>query len=477
MTGHIDTSPAASLAALEALRRTVLLVNRGRPIAARSVWIRDGAALAPREVERRYAVAIADRGPLELPSDTYVCMGAATLGSGRSVFVGGMQVKGVGRTAHAPPLAHPRVTDGRLAVDRVVRAIHGSAIVRELSALPQIPHDFALLVPRARGEREDFFLLGRQGSPLRLGHLHYLRGALCVKPYFTRIVLWRQLVNRFVGRTGDGLELDDVHALFDAIVDHAMLALAEARLFGLTDASWHDNADLFTRVFDTEDVEFHFGRPLRPPLGRHVVRPGETARLYFTRTTFATNANVMRDAYTCSLQYLQNALLAIEHIAEGVTYELRALDRRYGWAALRARYRDALARVLARWLAVAPAPATAAARELARQLPFVPEASSRPFAPRDLLIGLRDRKGRTAGATIGARLARHSAVTPERAERMLDGLDAERLVRERARFVARADAIERRGAAHRIAEYRTLLREVERAACAVRPGASNQQGD
>lgn len=461
--------PARSLAALHTFDREMFLNNPCERVAGDCIWIQEDAQLSTRDVERRFAVNIAEDGPLQLPSDTYVCMGASSLGSGRSVFVDGIQVKGVGRTAHAPPRKHHRVTDGWLAIDRAIREIHNTAIVGRLSSIPQLPLAFAVMLPRTgTAKHRERLLLGRRGSPIRISHLDYLRGASYIQPLYLRIGRWRRFVNHLAGTRGYGLALDDVHAVFDTVIDRALLAIAEARLFGLTFANWHDNGDLFARAFDTEDVSFHFGAPLRPD--KPLVREGETPRTYFTRTLWATVANTRRNVYACSLQYLQNAYIALDHLAAGVTYDQRAVDARYGWTRLRTGYRAALGQVLGRWLALPAHAAHAAAARLAKHVPLVPHADAVAFSTRELAEGLRDRDGRGAARTLGATLARHSALRPDAIDRMIAGLDRKRLAAERAELVATGAAIESGPAAHRVAAYRALLSRAERAASVIQIG-------
>ncbi len=460
-------SPAGSLAALRTFDRELFLRNACAKVPASCVWIQKDTRLTARDVESRFAINVVEGGPLEQISDSYVCMGAASLGSGRSVFVDGMQIKGVGRTAHAPPKRHARVTDGWFAMDRAIREIHGAAIVRRLSSIPQLPLAFAMVLPRG-DETSDRVLLGRRGTPIRVGHLDYLRGASYIHPLYLRMSRWRRFINRLVGKSGFGLEVDDVHAVFDAIVDRALLAIAEARLFGLTFANWHDNADLFARAFDCEDVEFHFGTPLRPRAPR--LGDGETAHTYFTRTLWASVANTRHDVYACSLQYLQNAFVALDHLAAGLTYDPQMLDARYGWARLRTGYRAALARVLARWLAVPDAAARSTATRLAELVPLVATAPSASFSPRELVEGVRNGGGVGPARALGARLASKTTLSSAALDAMMASLSGRRIAAERAELVAEATTIAGAAKPGRVAAYRKLFRRAESAASAVRVG-------
>lgn len=413
-------SPTSSLTALRVFARELMLENRCAPIAGRCVWT--NLRRTPRAIEKQFAIAVAPDGPRTHASDSYICMGASSLGSGRSVFVDGFQVKGVGRTAHAPPYKNPRVSDGWLALDRAVRELHGEAIVRRWWSLGTIPLAFAIVLPRgplAGGDRRgiDRVLLGRRGSPIRIGHLHYLRGASYIQPMYTRLGRWRRFANQLAGVPGTALDLDRLHALLDAIVDRALVAVAESRLLGLTAANWHDNADVFARAFDCEDIDYHFGAPLEP--GTAFVRPGESPRTYFTRNEWATVKNLKHDVFASSLQYLQNAFVALDHLGAGLTYDPRRLDARYGWAYLRRGYRAAQTQVAQRVFG----------RDVALPLVAGPKARPldvRPFAP--------------------AALAH--------------ALDGARLTRERDALVAEAIAIGERGGD--VAAYRRLFATISR---------------
>ncbi len=144
--------------------------------------------------------------------------------------------------------------------------------------------------------------------------------------------------------------------------------------------------------------------------------------------------------FACSLQYLQNAYVALDHLAAGLGYDLRAVDARYGWARLRTGYRAALAQVVARWLAVPGDAAWTAATRLAQLVPLVPAKPCAPFSPRDFAEGVRDRGGAGAARALGGRLARHTAMSPAQLDAMLASLSGERLHAERAELVAEAAA-------------------------------------
>jgi hypothetical protein len=442
----VNLDPADSLRALHALGPLILVDNPCRRAPARWLWSAEGHRGTPASLERRYGWVVAEEGGGERhPSDFYVCSGASTFGSGRSFFVDGVQMKGVGRTKLAPVTKDNLVSDGALLLERAVAEVHRTSVVRALWSVPSVPLAFALLLPRVRGAERDTVLLGRAGSPMRIGHLSFLRGSSYRLPYYARIAAWHRLVNGLHGVRATETTLDRIHALFDAVVANALTGVAESRLFGLAFANWPDNGDLLARPFDCEDLRFRFGRKLYADL-RLAPSADESPAVYFTRKVFNDKLD---DPYRCSLQFLHNAFLGLEHLGAALTYDESILAARYPWDALERGYRDALARALARVTGASPPRARRAATELCAAVPLVPRARLAAFAPRPLLDALAPRAAR-------ARLDTFCAALDQRA---IDATTA--ALKARARTIAAQPAV------RRLPAYRALFRDAESAASAL----------
>jgi hypothetical protein len=346
-------------------------------------------------------------------SDFYVCEGSLSAGSGRSVILDGLQVKGVGRTVQAPRHGDASQSDGRVLPRWMIDDVSRGALLARLLATPVLAPSASLLL--AKGERveatsfvleRDSFLVVREGSPLRLGHLQFLRGDSARLRRPLRLVLGRRMLN--VLRKGEddaAIDAAGLRAFLGELLDRALRLVAEVRLLCLYLTQVGDNADVFSRPFDFEDVLFCSPRCLFDPSLIYAPRPRESPADYFASHPFV-HAKV-RDPYWSSLANVHAAVSSVLLLAEAVGLRERAFKAFLSWASLRARYRGAVARSLAS-LVVVPKVRSAALERAARcfvsSLPLVPPFASpdaaSSWSSRDLINGIVGSRTRGRGGPM-----------------------------------------------------------------------------
>ena len=293
-----------------------------------------------------------------LPSDSYVCHGSRSQGSGRSVVKGRHQLKGVGRTLHAGYHSFHRDVNGALSLrDAAVEAFHEKRL-RNVLATPPLPVDFILLPTHAteplrmerRGElRADIrCVMGRRGSPLRLGHLEALASELrTVKESMVGSYLAHLVLASFGGVPSRDIEGRLVVA-FDSLLLRAVRLSAESQVYSLCFSCWPDNFDLFSRPVDVAETWYRFPEPLRditaPPA------PGATQ----TPSAWFRELHLTREHELSSTLYpIKNVFSAIHLVARECSMDRTALAARYSWDWLRDAYRDEVIGAVARILGIA----------------------------------------------------------------------------------------------------------------------------
>jgi|GEM_PF-1280468 len=279
-----------------------------------------------------------------LPSDSYICYGSTSQGSGRAVFKEQHQLKGVGRTRHVGHHDFFHDINGALSLREGATE---AAVARKLALVlntPPIPVDF-LLVPEQgphalilhpdSDETSDIrCIMGRRGSPFRAGHLDYLTAALRTRnenkvgSYLVHLLLSH---TSGVPATGIGPAL---LATFDIMMQRAIQLSAESLVYSLHCSYWPDNFDLFSRLFDVGETRFHFPGLLVD--AEDIVRPaeGESPTRFFARLTLSDKTD-----YSHTLYPLRNVLSAMRLIAREVSVATAALDARYPWEWLHATHR------------------------------------------------------------------------------------------------------------------------------------------
>ena len=273
-------------------------------------------------------------------SDSYICHGSASQGSGRSVIKGRHQLKGVGRTLHAGFHGFHRDVNGALALrDACVEAFHEKRLRRILGTRP-LPIDFILIPEHAtdalqveRGNRVDTDIrcvMGRRGSPLRLGHLEYM-AAECraVKESNVGSYLVHLLLSHFGGVPAHDIHVALLNA-FDVLLQRAVRLTAESQVYSLRFSYWPDNFDLFSRVVDVGETAYRFpellhdASPLRPP------RPGQSPHAYLSDADI-THAHEK----SFSLYPIRNVLSAMHLVWRSIDMDESQLDERFSWEWLR----------------------------------------------------------------------------------------------------------------------------------------------
>ncbi len=365
---------AQTLLALRVFGRRLLNENMCSPTRAECVYLAPelrgaGDADERQEYARRFALETVSppsflndvlwrRQCEKLPryvSDSYVCYGSDSTGSGRAVFVGDTQLKGVGRTVNAGVQRFYKDACGAYPFVEALRELLVTRLLEQVLAVPPIGVDFILL-HRRRGRESRFrtesdpagslgSIMGRRGSPLRHAHVDYLLGCLNDLPEVEAIVLWRKFVNRCLGRSGWDLSAAQLESFFLRVLANALSLVADVRLFGLDLANWRDNSDVFSRVFDLGDVRSTF--PLAPRGGaRARAATGESPCVYFRRWQDCIPA----PDYHHALNPLVQALRTLELICERAGYERRALHALFSWSRIERGYESALRRTLSRVL-------------------------------------------------------------------------------------------------------------------------------
>lgn len=247
-----------------------------------------------------------------LPSDSYVCYGGTSHGSGRSVFIDSHQVKGVGRTNHAVFHDFFQDMNGALGLRAALAELVHARLLERLLTVSPIPIDFALLRGGEKGSR---ILLGRRGSPIRVGHLDFLLSASRRYIGSERGLAWRRFINAALGKRTDKLSGRAAAEVFRTILSLAMITLVEVRFFDIKLCNWPDNGDVFSRIFDTEHISFGNNEPSgrTSPISPRYRRQPPGLWLRDQLFDSATNST-----HEYSLQCLQNASLAIDAIHQGL---------------------------------------------------------------------------------------------------------------------------------------------------------------
>jgi hypothetical protein len=355
--------PATSLALLRAFRSVFLVDNFARRAPATILWVdasEPRGRLRRRELVRTCAVELVpaptdptadDLAELvstceRVPSDAYSRTFYGAHGSGRSVFVGDYQLKGVGRTNHSVLHTSPRGTHGRIDLDVLVCELVKQRALAQIASTAPLP-DVAALVLHPAGPERPRFVLARRGSPLRVAHLTtLLERSQCWAPSLRPRVWASFLAGAFA--YGDRAIGDTLlrRAATDLLA-RACGEVADARLFALTLTNWPDNADLFCRTFDCEEIRFDWPASL---VERVRPRAGMPPRLAFQEELFTER----HDHFARSLQSLHNAFKAIDLFRGGLGLSAASLDRHLTFDRLDRLYRSALAKTLARLLGVSP---------------------------------------------------------------------------------------------------------------------------
>lgn len=279
-----------------------------------------------------------------LPSDSYICHGSTSQGSGRAVFKGQHQLKGVGRTRHVGHHDFFHDINGALSLrEAATEAAVASKLARVL-ATPPIPIDFLLvpeqgkhaliLHPDSHETRDIRCIMGRRGSPLRAGHLDYLTAALRTKnENKVGSFLVHLLLSHTSGVPASGIG-QALLATFEIMMQRAIRLSAESLVYSLHVSYWPDNFDLFSRPFDVGETRFHF--PALLANVEDIVRPdpGETPTRYFGRLKLSHKTD-----YSHTLFPIRNVFSAMRMIAREVNVAPSALDERYTWEWLHASHR------------------------------------------------------------------------------------------------------------------------------------------
>jgi hypothetical protein len=417
-----------TLRALEVFREGLFVSNPMVPVRARLVW--RSPTLRPQVTDSSltatcgYVIGAPADGFIGIEalgrrlahepvgySDFYVCEGSLSAGSGRSVLLDGLQVKGVGRTVQAPRHGDASQSDGRVLDHWMIDDVSRGFLLARLLTTPVLAPAASLLL--AKGERvdatsfvleRDSFLVVREGSPLRLGHLQFLRGDSARLRRPARLLLGRRMLN--VLRTGDddaAVEVPGLRAFFGELLDRAMRLVADVRILCVYLTQVADNADLFSRPFDFEDVLFCSPQSVFQPSAVRAPRPFESPADYFASHPFVYTE--VRDPYWSSLANMHAALSSVALLAEAVGLRERAFRALVSWGSLRARYRQAVARSLASLVEVGVRPSALerAARCFVASLPLVPpfaaSRDARSWSSRDLIDGVVASPGRTRSGT------------------------------------------------------------------------------
>lgn len=433
--------PIASLTTLRRIAPLLFYGNPCRPVAARLLWAdphltttgADSVTTTRETLERRFGVVVlpltaadfedgarfaeASAAPVAY-SDSYMCFGSSSFGSGRSVFVEEHQIKGVGRTVHCAFHDFQKDMDGRLHPLALANEILRQQALSRLLAIPPIRNELAMVTrDDPSGSRRPRLLLGRRGSPLRITHVTQFAAEAYRIPWRRRRASWAFLLQSACGVDRPSLSWRDAFGLFELIVGRALQLTADTRVWGLKIANWPDNGDLHARTFDCEDARIDFPLVERSD-GDCKAERSASPRRWLDEQEYLTARQ--RCHFTGSLQSLANAFLAIEAFCDGLGIDLDELDRHLTWARVERLYFRALNRSLAGLLFGRAPPLLPAARlrALYPYFPLVPRARLAPLRM-DRLVegfasGVRDaarpkgdglrREGGALGADLSARL-------------------------------------------------------------------------
>lgn len=287
----------------------------------------------------------------KLLADLYFCHGAISLGSGRAVFEGGYQLKGVGRTQLAGVHDYFVDSSGSSTLFASLIETANGAILEKVLTSGTMACDFVCLLGRTpeRVSADLRTILGRRGSPVRLTHLEFLRGSLLRYGRDVREARWLLLARELLEQVAPfphRFNVDDVVRAGRAILQRALILTAEARLFGLDMAFWGDNYDIFGRLFDLGDTDCHFPR-IR--LGSELQRPPPRAK--YSPARFFSALHVLPEphrSFDFTLYPVRNALAALEILCTGAGLDLESFDAAYDWDLLEREWRRALAHVRSR---------------------------------------------------------------------------------------------------------------------------------
>lgn len=291
-------------------------------------------------------------------SDSYICHGSVSRGSGRSVVKDEHQLKGVGRTAHASYHEHFDDLHGALPLREAAREVIVETLLRNVLSTAPIPIDF-ILIPNRRtpalvgsrstsAKRDIRCVMGRRGSPLRLGHLEYLSAALrseneeAVGSYLVHLLLSH---GGGVPRTGIA---ERVLAEFEHMMRRAIRLTAESRVYSIKFAYWPDNFDLYSRVFDVGETSFRFPDVLRDDTVAAAPEPDESPYKYLVRQKLE-----LQNEYQRCLYPVRNVLSAMYLVANAISLSPQRLKQRFSWSWIRDQYESSVAACIARLIGAA----------------------------------------------------------------------------------------------------------------------------
>lgn len=298
-----------------------------------------------------------ERDCVWLPSDGYICYGSVSQGSGRSVFKGKHQLKGVGRTLHVGHHGFFHDLNGALSVREAMREVVVAERLKHVLSTPPMSIDFVLIPEQGtQAHRVDATaeappdircVLGRRGSPLRIGHLDFLSvhlratNELNVGSYLVHLLL-----SHADGVPATGIEAKLLE-FFDDIMHRAVRLSAESRVYSMHFSYWPDNFDLFGRVIDVAETSFFF--PLLLPEQASAAPPGstDTPHRYLTRLPYRRE-----NSRTQTLYPIRNALSALHTVAREVRMPASRIDALYSWDWLRARHAEYVCAAIAKVLGI-----------------------------------------------------------------------------------------------------------------------------
>ena len=363
----------------------------------------DDPAVAVATLEAEYAVetraypsivtpeAFADlaRDAVWLPSDSYICHGSTSQGSGRSVFMGQHQLKGVGRTLHVGHHDFFRDLTGALSLREAIAEAAMEKRLRDVLTTPPLPIDFVLVPEQGdqplRLSDDDSApldlrcVLGRRGSPLRIGHLEFLATALRTVNESTVGSYLAHLLLSHVGGVPDHGIAEKLLDTFDLLMQRAVRLSAESLVYAMRFSYWPDNFDLFSRVVDVAETRFHFPALLHDDEAMLQPDASDTPRQFFRR--LALSSDRMR-AHT--LYPIRNVLSAIHLLVREFGMSADEVDERYTWDWLRDAHQQHVVCAIAKVLGIAEqsvrdsATLRAALTPLAAHFPLLPDPDTPP---------------------------------------------------------------------------------------------------
>lgn len=402
-------SVAGSRHALTSIGRFLLTSNPMRAQRMGVAWTRPGSFAArwdEKELQGQFGWVVDRRADGLLPdaslrdlgtaervatSDFYVCHGGNTLGSGRSVFLGDHQVKGVGRTAQCRWHAGPH-SDGRMSARATARDVAKSLALARWSKVPLFAPSFCMVIPaESLGDgAEDCFVVGRPAGPIRVAHLQWARAATESVRGRPRLAYFRRCVNLLLDRGASmNLSVDVARRAFAFVFESAIFGLAEARVLSIAYTNWPDNGDVFARQFDFEDILFRFPSAGRRPVSRPSLDADESPESYLDRHVFIQGSD--RDVVWGSLQFLHNAFATVRCLAEGIGYDVTTALAPFTKEWLERRYRLAVAAVFARVVGESSAVVGRAATVYTKVTPLLPPPGPTVIPPVALFVALRAR--------------------------------------------------------------------------------------